>query len=159
MAIYSKLDDLLKHNLFQGKIKQGLEFLKDLSENDFADFEQGESKRMEIDGDEIFASLQKYKGKNPEEAMPEAHRKYIDLQYVLKGSELIRCIPLKDCVITVPYSEEKDICFLSGHPGTMLEMKPGRVVVLFPEDAHAPCIKTENTELIFKCVVKIAIED
>lgn len=159
MAIYSKLDDLLKQNLFQGKIKQGLQFLKGLSENDFADFEPGESKRMEIDGEAVFASLQKYYGKRQEEAMPEAHRKYIDLQFVLKGSELIRCIPLKDCEITVPYSEEKDICFLSGRAGTMLEMKPGRVAVLFPEDVHAPCIKTENTELIFKCVVKIAIED
>ena len=42
-----------------------------------------------IDGDNIFALVSEYKTKSEAEGKLEAHRKYIDVQYVISGEELM----------------------------------------------------------------------
>ena len=61
------------------KIKKGLEFIIN---NDLNSFKNG---KYEIDGEKITANIQEYDTKN--EGLFEAHRKYIDIQYMIKGSE------------------------------------------------------------------------
>ncbi|MDP4206877.1 MAG: YhcH/YjgK/YiaL family protein [Bacteroidota bacterium] len=157
MAIFGKLEDLQKQNLFKGRIKEGLEFLTRLKEDDFNDVVPGKSKKITIDGDKLYASLQRYHGKSYENARPEAHKKYIDLQFILKGEEYIRCAPMSECKEATSYCEENDIFFLTAKDGTMLELRQGYVAILFPEDVHAPCITTGNEDEIWKCVVKVLI--
>ena len=43
--------------------------------------------RVEIDGDQVFALVQEYNTKPKEQGFWESHRKYIDIQYVVSGSE------------------------------------------------------------------------
>jgi hypothetical protein len=52
-------------------------------------FSKVEPGRIEIDGNAIFALIQEYQTVPSEEKKPEAHRKYIDVQYVFQGSEII----------------------------------------------------------------------
>jgi YhcH/YjgK/YiaL family protein len=50
--------------------------------------------RHEIDGDDVFALVQRYTTKPIEERVFESHRKYIDIQYVLQGREVMCWAPL-----------------------------------------------------------------
>ena len=65
---------------------------KFLKNNDLAKLEL---KRYDIDGDDLFATVSEYMSKNEETTKFEAHRKYIDIQYVISGKEIMNIAPLK----------------------------------------------------------------
>src|SRR4051812_12502498 len=65
--------------------------------------------RHEIAGDEVYASVQKHFTKPLSERQFEAHRKYIDVQYIHRGRELIYWAPLPLLTtVTMPFKEEHD---------------------------------------------------
>jgi biofilm protein TabA len=55
-----------------------------------------------------------------------------------------------------PYDEEKDILFGKG-TGEFVALRPGRFIVLFPQDAHMPGVSVSAPAPVRKAVVKIAI--
>ncbi len=116
--------------------------------------------RHDIDGDECFALVQTYETKPLEKAKFEAHRKYIDVQFIHSGRETILWAPLAAMTEeTMAYSEEKEAALWKLVPDvTPLHMSAGHFAILFPEDAHAPCIEWEKPEQVFKVVVKVAVE-
>ena len=115
--------------------------------------------RYEIDGARVFALVQRYETITPAEPKFEAHRKYIDVQFIAAGAEIIGCAPLKSMTLTEPYDEEKDICFgLVAEDGwTPLRLEAGRLAVLYPEDAHAPKLAAGFPATVIKVVVKVAV--
>jgi hypothetical protein len=72
----------------RGKWDKAFNFLKS---NDLPGLE---IKRYDIDGDNLFAPVSEYMTKNEEDAKYEAHQKYIDIQYVVSGKELIGVAPI-----------------------------------------------------------------
>jgi YhcH/YjgK/YiaL family protein len=128
-------------------------FLKD---NDLLKLEL---KRYDLDGNNLYVIISEYNTKNPETARFEAHQKYIDIQYVVSGSEIIGIAPLtsKDSVLQ-KYDPAKDIEFLSVKKGLMVKATPARFFVFFPEDAHMPGLKEETNAPVRKAVVKIRID-
>jgi YhcH/YjgK/YiaL family protein len=108
-----------------------------------------------IDGDRLYAMVQEY------ETIPlalgcwEAHRRYIDLQYVVDGSERIGYAPISRLQAGA-YEPERDFLPLSG-PGDFLSLHPGDFMLLFPEDAHLPRIAIAAPAPVRKVVVKIAV--
>jgi biofilm protein TabA len=128
-------------------------FLKD------NDLKKIEAKRHDIDGDNLFVSVTEYTTKNPEDAKYEAHRKYIDIQYVIAGKELIGIAPLtaKDKV-SQEYNDAKDIEFMTVKKGTMMQANPAKFFIFFPEDAHMPNLKDGSNSAVKKAVVKVKID-
>jgi YhcH/YjgK/YiaL family protein len=116
--------------------------------------------RHDLDGDHCFALVQTYETKPVEKAKFEAHRKYIDVQFIHSGRETILWAPLASMKEeTMAYSEEKEAALWKLVPDvTPLHMSAGHFAILFPEDAHAPCIEWEKPEQVFKVVVKVAVE-
>lgn len=116
--------------------------------------------RHDLDGDDCFALVQTYETKPMEKAKFEAHRKYIDVQFIHSGRETILWAPLASMKEeTMAYSEEKEAALWKLVPDvTPLHMSAGHFAILFPEDAHAPCIEWEKPEQVFKVVVKVAVE-
>jgi len=109
--------------------------------------------RHGIDGDRVYAVVANDKARRREEAKLEAHRKYIDIQFVISGNEEMGWKPLKSCgAVSVAYNPEKDIEFLAGSPDTWITVAPGSFVIFFPEDAHAPLV---GAGTIHKVVVKV----
>ncbi len=102
-----------------------------------------------------YANVQEYVTK--ESFKYEAHRKYIDVQVVLSGKELIKVAPLSEVREPIkPYNPKKDIEFhASAVSSRSLLADPGHWVILFPSDAHAPCISFDAPSDIRKVVVKI----
>ncbi len=115
--------------------------------------------RHEIDGDKVFGLIQSYTTKPHETALMEAHRKYIDIQFVHKGRETILWAPLaamKDEAL--PYNKKTEAALWRLVPDvTELHMSAGHIAILFPCDAHAPGVEWEEPEEVFKVVIKVAI--
>ena len=108
-----------------------------------------------IIGDELFAIVESLPGRTREEAQLECHRKYIDIQLVLEGSDEMGWKALDDCHNPVSdYSAEKDIRFFHDTPATWITTPPNHFCIFFPEDAHAPLISTGR---IHKIIFKIAV--
>ena len=79
--IFDTLANAQKYYSLHSRFEDAFEFInKAISEN----LPVG---RYELDGKNLFALVQEYTTKNPEEAKNEAHRKYIDIQCVLSGEE------------------------------------------------------------------------
>lgn len=115
-----------------------------------------ELKRYDIDGDNLYVSVSEYLTKNEEDAKYEAHRKYIDIQYIVTGKEQIGVAPItnkKD--VLEPYNESRDIEFLTVEQGVNHEATPDRFFIFFPEDAHRPGLKAGENAQVRKVVVKV----
>jgi len=111
--------------------------------------------RHNVEGDAIFALVQRYQTKPISEGRYEAHRQHIDLQVVVEGRERIGYGHLSRFVAD-PYDEAKDILWLDGE-GTLLEIAAGSFMIMMPEDVHMPGIAVDEPSAVTKVVVKIAI--
>ena len=111
--------------------------------------------RHDIDGDEVFALVQSYETQPAEEKRFEAHRRYIDLQYVAIGSEAIVWAPMSRLKGWDDYSEESDSLLCSDGDGVHLTLDEGSFAVLFPQDAHKPGCVWNHPGIVKKVVVKI----
>lgn len=124
---------------------------KFLKENDLVNLPIG---RYDLSNG-VFATVADYQTKEPETVKYEAHRKYIDIQYVAKGCECIELMSLKDIKEPANYKEESDIVFFKGKKGTRLYADKKQFFVFFPEDVHKPCLKVDTSREVRKIVVKI----
>jgi YhcH/YjgK/YiaL family protein len=125
-----------------------------------SDFPKLESKRYDIDGDNLYATISEYKTKDPETTNFEAHRKYIDIQYVISGEEVMNVVPLSTVkqVIT-PYDGSKDIEFITVSKIVNHKASPSNFFIFFPDDAHRPGIKVDASLPVKKVVIKLKVQD
>lgn len=115
---------------------------------------------IEIDGKDVFAIIQSYETKQERDAPRfEAHRKYIDIQFLLSGRELMGWAPLAALTVDEPYDDSKDILF-----GTVPETNrsftsftAGQAIILHPSDAHAPGLAEGASQPVKKVVVKLLV--
>lgn len=116
--------------------------------------------RHDLDGDACFALVQTYETKPQEKALFEAHRKYIDVQFLYSGRETILWAPLAAMKEqTMAYDESKEAALWKLVPDvTPLHLSAGHFAILYPQDAHAPCIEWDGPAPVFKVVVKVAME-
>jgi YhcH/YjgK/YiaL family protein len=112
--------------------------------------------KYEIDGDRIFYSVQEYTTRLETDGKWEAHRRYIDIQYMVSGVERICYAPLQR---TEPgeYNEAKDFLALAAQ-GDYLTLPSGYFMVFFPEDAHRPNMAVAEPMQVKKVVYKIAVD-
>jgi len=115
--------------------------------------------RHEIDGDDVFALVQRYTTKPIEERVFESHRKYIDIQYVLQGREVMCWAPLPLLpVVTMPYDDKQDAALYALSPHRLaLHVSTGQYTVFFPEDGHIPACAWDVPAEVGKVVVKVRV--
>lgn len=117
-----------------------------------------ELKRYVIDGDNVYAPVSEYLTKNEEDARYEAHRAYIDIQYVVSGKELIGVAPMSAKMDELePYNQANDIEFFTVRGGENRLATPGKFFIFFPEDAHRPGLKDVENSPVRKVVVKVRV--
>ncbi len=114
--------------------------------------------KQELDGDSLFVSVDEYMTKEKSDTRYESHRKYIDIQYIIEGEEVMGLSTLDKLEVTEPYNAEKDIAFYSYDRGEYITATPKNFVVFFPEDAHRPLIKANEISKAKKIVVKIMLK-
>lgn len=97
--------------------------------------------RKPIDGDNLAVIVSSYTTLLPEAYIWESHRRYVDIQILLRGEEHIGVTPITDALtITTPYDDAKDAQFYAKNtqPTVSLHMRPGAFAVFFPQDVHGP---------------------
>ena len=115
--------------------------------------------RYEIDGDAIYASVQEYTTKLGEGASFEGHHKYIDIQYIADGVEVMEVADIDRATPSVPYDVQYDAEFFECDEKTQrLVLQSGDFAVFYPHDLHKPGLSFEgkNAE-VKKIVVKVAL--
>jgi YhcH/YjgK/YiaL family protein len=118
---------------------------------DFAALDDG---RYDVDGDRLFALVQRYTSKPIEQGAWEAHRRYADLQCVICGAERIGYGPSPRFQMGA-YQADKDISFGTG-AGDLVTIGAGSFMLLWPGEVHMPQIADGEPGLVLKVVVKIA---
>lgn len=148
------IDHIERAPLYNGigaRIRAALEYL---AKTDFSGMKDG---RHDIDGDKVFALVQRYETKPRNQGKWETHRRYIDVQYVASGAEVMGYAPAGGLTVIQPYSGERDCTFYTG-AGDFVTACAGTFIVFFPEDAHMPCLACETPVPVVKVVVKVAVE-
>jgi len=115
--------------------------------------EQG---KYEIDGSNIFVLVQDYETKNRLECKLESHRKYIDIQYLLKGSEFVGHTLLNNQTPVKEYSAEDDYMLFS-EEASFFKLIPGMFAIFHPSDLHMPSVYENQSEKVRKIVIKVKI--
>lgn len=110
--------------------------------------------KIELDGDRLFINNNAVEGKRRESQIIEAHRKYIDVHILLEGDESFGWSATEKVPDWGPFDEGKDCMTSRSMAESYIELKPGDVVIVYPEDAHAPNISRGN---IRKLVAKVLL--
>ena len=129
------------------RIEAGLAWL---AATDFTTMAPG---RYELDGKNLYALVQSYETRDPSLGKWEAHRRYIDIQYVVTGCEKMGYAEISTLKGST-YDAEKDFLFLEG-TGDLLTCGPGTFVLFAPQDAHMPCLAIDKPQAVTKVVVKV----
>ena len=117
--------------------------------------EKLEAGKHEIAGERLFVVMNRGPGKGRSRAQLEAHRRYIDIQYTVHGTDDLGWRPTPLCKdVTIPFNEAKDITFYGDPSYAWLAIPPEFFVILFPEDALAPM--GAECDLV-KAVVKVEV--
>jgi YhcH/YjgK/YiaL family protein len=116
--------------------------------------------RYEVDGENLFYNVDEYETKPIEEGRFEIHRKYLDIQYIVSGTECIGVSPLEGLTEKMPYDGEKDVAFYHFEPtASKLVLKQGMFVIFWPNEPHMPCRRIGDTSVkVKKIVVKVRME-
>ena len=150
--IYDKIDNLKTYTSLSEDIRTALEYLRQLTP-EVATGVHEISPRVK-------AIVSEYTTKPVNENGYEAHKEYIDIQYLLKGEERIACLPIERLKETKPYSKECDAAFYSAplsHQPSYLTLLPGYFAILFPGDGHMPQLSVDEPAAVKKIVVKVKI--
>lgn len=115
--------------------------------------------RHEIDGNAIFANISTATTRAPLDIQLENHHNYADLQMVIEGEEYVYVDYSSELTLKEHYCVEKDIEFYSAdskHTSPLL-LTPGRFLLLWPGEAHAPCVSVDKPQTVRRLVVKIQV--
>ena len=121
------------------------------------DFNAISSGKQVIDGERPFAVVQRYRTKPVSDARWEMHRRYLDVQYIARGSERIGYVPWSESLpVEEVYDPERDVAFYEAS-GVLLPVSAGMFAIFTPDEVHAPCLSPgESTPAgeVLKVVVK-----
>lgn len=106
-----------------------------------------------IMGDQVFATATEAPSHNKEDVKWESHKHYVDLQYIIRGKEMIGVADTSEATIIKPYSP--DVINYTAE-GKYYITEPATFFLFFPNDAHRPTIKVDGYDVVKKIVIKIA---
>jgi YhcH/YjgK/YiaL family protein len=135
------------HPLF----KQAFEWLQT---NDLHIIDDG---KYELNGEKLFAIVQSYETKVADNEQMEAHKRYIDIQYMIEGEEQMGHCILKDQRPTKEYSAVDDYWLTDASPSFFSKLDAGNFMIFYPTDLHMPCIQTESKQTVKKVVIKVEV--
>lgn len=148
--VYDKIDNIETCKGLSEDIYEGLKFLK----NATPDLACG----VHEINPRVKAIVSEYETKPVNENGYEAHKKFIDIQYLLKGKEKNYCLPIEKLKETKAYSAEKDAAFYEAEvPAQELMLGYGSFAIYWPQDGHMPGLNADEAERVKKVVIKVEL--
>jgi YhcH/YjgK/YiaL family protein len=122
-----------------------------LTTTDFSELALG---KYEIDGENVFAIVNEYETKDAQDCVLEAHKKYIDIHYIVSGSEAIGTALLTQQKLTKVYDEQNDYMLFEGET-TLQVLTADMFALLYPQDIHSPGHHPKEKSFVRKVVMKV----
>lgn len=117
----------------------------------------GSTHRHELPGG-AYAVEMAYQTKPRPEGFFETHRKYIDVQVIVAGDELMEVAAAAQLGVTQAYDEAKDVTkHADTDAASVLRVRTGDAAVFWPEDAHMPSLAVKKPGLVHKTVIKVLV--
>ena len=115
--------------------------------------------KYEIEGKDLYASVQEYETKEEALAKYEGHRKYIDIQYIDNGAEAVEVIDIANTQAITEYNEEKDVLFFAPNGKTWKGvLNGGEYGIFYPNDIHRPAMRVDGVaKPVRKILIKIKL--
>ena len=162
MAIFGNIETV-KEQINYKKFEKAFLYIQKLQDKNSLEYKSlaniGLDKCNKIVLDEnCFVLEQAYITKDKRDCFFESHRKYIDIQYIFEGSEIMEVENINKLQITQEYNESLDFAKYEQKPNSStLIINENELAIFYPNDAHMPCIKVDNNQKIIKAVFKIAV--
>lgn len=164
--VYDKIDNIEIYKGLSADIYEALKFLQNATPSTPTGVIQLNPR--------VKAIVSEYKTKAVNENGYEAHKRYIDIQALLEGEEMIACQPIEWLQETKPYSEDCDAAFyaadITPHPSeesplpssiihhpSYLTLRPRYFAILYPQDGHMPQLSITTPTKVKKVVIKVAV--
>lgn len=110
-----------------------------------------------VAGDRVVARPARYVPHAFDPERFEHHRRFVDVQYVAEGEEVVRVGDAAEMRRVGAFDEAADVGFLAGE-GEPVRLRAGEFLVLWPHEAHQPGIAPGPEPAgVRKVVVKVAL--
>ncbi len=148
------IDTLDNAALYYGLGPKFIKTFEYLAQTDFSKLEKG---KYEVDGTDIIAIVNEYETIDPAGEQMESHKKYIDVQYIHKGKELIGHDFMLEKKPSKAYDEASDYMLFAGKPSFFSRLEAGYFAIFFPTDLHMPNLRADGPEQVKKVVMKVSV--
>lgn len=111
-----------------------------------------------LDSTNVYVIVADYNSKDKSNTRYESHKRYVDIQYVAVGEELIGKTTMDNAEVAVPYSEANDIAYYTFDGGDYYKATQENFFIFFPDELHRPSIKVDESVPIKRIVVKVLVE-
>ena len=162
MALFGNLE-ILKKQIIDDKFQVAFEYLTKVFDKASIEYKRLNAynldtfEKVELDTNN-FALEQTYFSKDREKCFFESHRKNIDVQFILEGEEIIEVDNIKNLNVNFEYDENMDLIkYDESNFSSSIKLQKGDMAIFFPDDAHMPCVKINESTKVIKTVVKVAI--
>ena len=150
--VLDSIENADRYLLLGEGIARSLQYIRS---NDFSQVNPG---KYQLDGDRLVMNVFEFEGSNSNECRLEGHRRYLDLQYWVTGSELMGHEILDSQPVLEPYNEKTDCAFYNCI-SSYSRLLPGMFVIYYPSDLHTGVVDPLSDAKVKKVVFKILVEE
>ena len=151
--IFDNIENCEKYYGCHPRFEAAFAFIKQAIEENLA------PESYHLEGAEMYAFIQEYSSKDPEETAFEGHRNYIDIQCIVSGVECMEAVDISKAAVKLPYNGNKDIGFYEdSDKAVKAVLEAGDYGIFFPNDLHKPgmCLAGHKAP-VKKIVVKVHV--
>lgn len=125
-----------------------------LKENNLDSIKPG---KYPIDGDNVYAEVTEKESAAFDKSKWHSHRKYSDIQYIIKGKDRVGVAPVSSLTIAVPYDSTKgdSQSYSPDSKGKYYIATQRSFFIFFPTDSHRPFIKVNGYDTTKRIIVKV----
>ena len=149
--VFGNIRDLKDYGYLEAEVLKCFEYAKN---HDLLSYEKGSH---EIEGDNLFVNIVEYETTTPENRFWEAHKKYLDLHFMLKGPEQID-VNFIDNMEQKEFVDKDDFLPLEGEANSHVVLTEGDFLLCYPKDAHRTAVQVNTPAVIKKAILKIKIK-
>lgn len=150
--IYTDLNNLERYLGMRKHLDTAIHYIKEHSLNDL------KKGCNEVDGDFAFINCFEYETLPEEKTFFEAHEKYADIHMVISGEEKMGVSDMSLMTVTAK-DEETDSIECHGPVEHYMDLTPGKVLIVFPEDAHKVKIMKDQVTQVRKAIGKVLVTE
>ena len=113
------------------------------------DFTSLAAGKYEVEGERIFYLVNEYSTKPVQECEPERHRRYSDIQIMIRGAEKFGYTPFRNQQPSPDFLPDQDVAFYSLPAGEIgyITLVPGQFILFFPRSEE----RRVGKECVFLC--------